>query len=92
MVRFNSKCVLVVKDVGTSFWATSSVTRLGNLLDFGQISKPLAKINLPKSPSFSGHFCEEIFNFSSEIIFGQLLYTFGDFFLVTLAIVRKVTD
>ena len=40
----------------------------------GIFSKPLATVNLPKSPKFSGNFCEvvKIFNFSSEIIFGQL--------------------
>ena len=32
----------------------SSVTRLGDLLDFGQVLKPLATINLPKSPTFLG--------------------------------------
>ena len=64
----------------------TSVTRLGNLLDFGQILKPLATINLPKSPTFLGTVCEgvKIYHFSNEIIFGQLLKTFGDFFLVTL--------
>ena len=46
-----------------------SVTRLGNF------SKPLATINLPKSLKFFGNFCKgvNIFNFTSEIIFGQLL-------------------
>ena len=34
----------------------SSVTRLGNLMDFGQFLKPLATINLPKSPTFLGNF------------------------------------
>ena len=50
------------------------MTRLGDLLDFGQLLKPLATINLHKSPTFLGNFCEvvKIFNFSSEIIFGQL--------------------
>ena len=45
----------------------SSVTRLGDLLDF---LKPLATINLPKSPTFLGNFCKgvKIYNFSSEII------------------------
>ena len=64
----------------------TSVTRLGNLLDFGQILKPLSTINLPKSPTFLGTVCEgvKIYHFSNEIIFGQLLKTFGDFFLVTL--------
>ena len=48
--------------------------------------KPLAAINLPKSPTFLGNFCKgvKIYHFSSETIFGQLLYTFGDFFLATL--------
>ena len=41
----------------------------------GNFSKPLATINLPKSFTFLGNFCKgvKIFNFSSEIIFGQLL-------------------
>ena len=59
-----------------------SVTRLGDLLHFGQPFKaPLAAINLPKSPTFLGNFCKgvKIYHFSSEIIFGELLQTFGDF-------------
>ena len=41
----------------------------------GNFLKPLATINLPKSPTFSGNFCKgvKIYHFSSEIIFGQLL-------------------
>ena len=41
---------------------------------------------MPKSPTILRQFCNgvKIMNFSSEIIFGQLLYTFGDFYLVTL--------
>ena len=52
----------------------------------GNFSKPLSTINLPKSPTFKGNFSKwvKIFNFSNEIIFGQLLQTFGNFFLVTL--------
>ena len=52
----------------------------------GTFLKPLATINLPKSPTILGNFCKgvKIYTFSSEIIFGQLLYTFGDIFLVTL--------
>ena len=51
---------------------TASVTRLGDLLNFGQVFKPLTTINLPKSPTFLGNFCigAKIFHFSSEIIFG----------------------
>ena len=43
---------------------------------------------MPKSLTFLGNFCEgvKIYHFSSEIIFGQLLQTFGDFYLVTLVI------
>ena len=42
---------------------------------WGYISKPLATINLPKSPTFLGNFCKDvkIYNLSYEIIFGQLL-------------------
>ena len=41
----------------------------------GNFIKPLATINLPKSPTFLGNFCEGVKNlsFSSEISFGQLL-------------------
>ena len=65
---------------------TINVTRLGNLLHFGQLFKALGTIILPKSPTFLGNFCKgvKIFNFSSEITFGQLLQTFGVFLLVTL--------
>ena len=53
----------------------NSVTRLGNLLDFGHLFKAFATINLPKSSTFLGNFCKgvKIYHFSSEIIFGQLL-------------------
>ena len=63
-----------------------SVTRSGDLLAFGNFLKPLATNVLPKSPIFLGNFCKgnKIHHFSSEIIFGQLLQTFGNFFLVTL--------
>ena len=56
-------------------WYAASVTRLGDLLDIGQLLKPLATINLPKSPILLGNFFKgvKIFNFSSEIISGQLL-------------------
>ena len=52
----------------------------------GNFSKPLATIYFFKSPTFLGIFVKmfKSIDFSSEIIFRQLLYTFGDFFLVTL--------
>ena len=51
----------------------TSVTRLGDLLDFGQLFK--ATINLAKSPSFLGNFRKgvKIYHFSREIILGQVL-------------------
>ena len=69
----------------------SSVTRLGDFLQFGQLFNYLATIDLPKSPTFLGNFCkgDKIIHFSNEIIFGQLLQTFGDFYLVTLFISSK---
>ena len=59
-----------------------SVTRFGNFCALGNFLKPLAKINLHKSPTFLGNFCKgvKIYHFSGEIIFGQLLWTFGNFF------------
>ena len=52
----------------------------------GNFLKPLATITLPKSSTFLGNFCNvvKMYHFSSEIIFGQLLQTFGNFYLVTL--------
>ena len=54
---------------------TLSVIRLGDLLDFGQLLKPLATINLSKSLTFLGNFYKDvkINHFSSEIILRQLL-------------------
>ena len=62
------------------------MTRFGNFLHFGQLLKLFATMNLPKSPTFLGNFSKgaKIIDFSNEIIFGQLLLTFGDFYLVTL--------
>ena len=53
----------------------NSATRLGDFLHFGLLLKPLATINLPRSPTFLGNFCKgvKIYPFTSEIIFGQLL-------------------
>ena len=50
---------------------TDTVTRLADLLHFGQ----LFKIILHKWPSSLGNFCNggKIFHFNIEIIFGQLL-------------------
>ena len=65
---------------------TTSVARYGNFLFLGKHSKSVATILLPESPTLLGNFCKgvKIIHFYSEIIFRQLLYTFGDFLLVTL--------
>ena len=71
-----------------------SVSRLANLLDFGQLFKALGHNYFLKSPTFLGNFCKgvKIFNCPSEIIFGQLLETFRDFYLVTLNLpMRRIT-
>ena len=49
----------------------TSVTRLGDLLNFGNFLKTLASINLPKSSTFLGNFCigVKIYHSSSEVIF-----------------------
>ena len=64
----------------------SSVTRLGDFFTLGNFFKPVGTINLPKSLTFLGNCCKgiKIYHFSTEIIFGQLLQTFVDFYLVTL--------
>ena len=64
----------------------SSVTRLGDLLHFGQLSKACGSNYFAQIAHILGNFCKcvKMFHFYCEIIFGQLLYTFGDFLLVTL--------
>ena len=64
------------------------MTRLGDFLTLGNFLRPLATINLPKPSTFLGNFCKgvQIVHFSCEIIFGQLLQTFGYFCLVTLTL------
>ena len=74
----------------TNETVTTNVTRLGDFLHFGQLFQALATINLSKFLTFLGNFCKgiKIQQFSSEIIFGQLLQTFGDFYLVTLDVIQ----
>ena len=64
----------------------TSVTRLGDLSDFGQLFKAFCNNYFAQISHILCNFCKcvKIFHFYSEIIFGQLLNTFGDFFLVTL--------
>ena len=51
-------------------------------------TKPLATINLPKSPTFLANFCKgvKIYYFSTEIILGNF-YRHLAFFLVTLVVI-----
>ena len=50
-----------------------SVTRSGDLLDFGHFLKPLATINMPKSSQFSGTFCKgvKIYDFLVKSFLGN---------------------
>ena len=70
-----------------NFIEASQCDHIGQFIGFwGNLLKPLATINLPKSSSFFGNFCKgvKIYHFPSKIILGQLLQTFGNFVLVTL--------
>ena len=69
--------VVVLRTIQISYFP-DTVTRLGYLLDFGQLFKALGS-NLPKSPTFH-NFCKsvEIYHFASGMIFRQLLWKFGD--------------
>ena len=55
-------------------------------LTLGNFLKPLATINLSKSPTFLGNFCMclKIYYFSSESILGNFYRHLAIFFLVTL--------
>ena len=58
------------------WWAVTSVTRLGDLLHFGQLFKACGNNYFAQIAHFYGHFCKvvKIFHLlSSGIIFGQLL-------------------
>ena len=57
-----------IKPFNQHQWVSVSVTRLDDLLDFGNFLKPLAIINFPKSPTLLGNFCKgvKIYHFSSE--------------------------
>ena len=54
----------------------------------------LATLNLPKSLTFLSNFCKgvKIYHFSSKTIFGEVLLTFGNFFLVTLALIHLASE
>ena len=60
-----------------------SVTRLGDLRDFGQFFKAFGNNNFAQISHILRQFCKDVKIFN-EIIFGQLLKTFCDFLLVTL--------
>ena len=62
------------------------MTWLGDLLHFGQLFKACGNKYFAQIAYIFSNFCNyvEIFHFASEIIFGQLLLTFGDVLLVTL--------
>ena len=76
----------VVRSNYSANCATTSVTRLGDLLHFGQLFKVGGKNYFAQITHIFGNFCKgvKIFHFSSAIIFGQLLKRFGNLLLVTL--------
>ena len=78
----DGRCFLPIQ----KFRVVASVTTLGDFCTLDDHSKLVATIILPKWPTLLGNFCKGFknFHFSCEIIFGQLLKTFGDFHVVTL--------
>ena len=58
------------------------MTRLGDLLDFEHILKPLATINLPKSSTFFCNFCKgvKIYHFLVKSFFGNFYRHLAIFF------------
>ena len=67
-------------------WIMISVTRSGNLFDFGQLFIAFGNINLPKSLKLIGNFCKcvKIFHFSSEIILGNLIFFWSHWWWLAL--------
>ena len=66
-----------LKKMRGSCYATlgSSVNRLGDLLDFGQVFKAFGNNQFAQISHIHRQFCKcvQIYHVSSEIIFGQLL-------------------
>ena len=86
-----------VVHIEISTWKRSGIVALKSELEavwpdwaiystLGKFLKPLATINLPKSPTSLDNFWKgvKMYNFSNAIVCGQLLYPFANFFLVTL--------
>ena len=79
------------------FWTNLSCSRTvwpdwAIYCTLGNFSKPVATIIVPKLSTFRAIFCKgvNISHFSNEIIFGQLLQTFGNLILVTLQLQQPV--
>ena len=68
------------------------MTRLGDLLRFGKLFKAGGNHYFAQIVHILGNFCKgvKIFHFTREILFVQLLWTFGNFLLVTLFIINTV--
>ena len=64
------------------------MTRMGELMHFGQLFKACGNYYLAQIAYILHKFCKVFKNiiFSSKIIFWQLLLTFGDVLLVTLVV------
>ena len=70
------------------------MTRLGDLLQFGQLFKACGNNYFAKIANILGNLCKvvKIFFFLAKIIFGQLLQTFGNFLRVTLVTINIYLD
>ena len=67
------------------------MTRFGDLLHFGQLFKACGNNYFAQFAHILGNFGKgvKLFHFSSEISFGQLKKTFGDFLLVMLRTIAE---
>ena len=87
MLRMSKRWKIICSNAeGSIGCIATSVTRLGDLLQVGQLFKASGSNHFDRIAHVLSNFCKgvKIFQFSSRIIFGQLLQIFGNFLLVTL--------
>ena len=97
-----SRCVVDLQQVSSRYVGMQQVTvsrqrcdQIGQFIILWIIfQSPGQKLFCPNRQHILGNLCKgvEIFHFIREILFGQLLQTFGDFLLVTLVNSRYVVN
>ena len=97
-----SRCVVDMQQVSSRYVGMQQVTvsrqRCDQIVQFIILwitfQSPGQKLFCPNCQHILGNLCKgvEIFHFIREILFGQLIQTFGDFLLVTLVNSRYVVN